>query len=477
MTTPPVEIIEARPQPVSRSPADVLRLLVAAVLTVALLVVEWLFGDTLVDFASHLLEGLAAVPTWILDILVVGARVLAIVLLVAGVVAVVRRNDWRLAVTVAVAAVVAAVIAVLLDGSGAASKPAVAEIHEGLGLLTNSRFPGAPPLAAAAAGVTAAAPWLKRRWREWAWGLVLATAIVRFIIAPVSFDTIRAVFIGWVVGAAVVVVMGGPSRRPRGQAIANGLAAVGVPLARLEQASLDARGSTPYFATGTDGRALFVKALGADERSADLLFRIYRALVRHDLGDERPFDSLRRAVEHEALVAFAAREAGVRTPRVVAVATAEPNAFVLAYEAVDGKSLDRVDDGAVTDAVIEAVWEQVQLMRVRRIAHRDLRLANIFLAAEGAVWMIDFGFSELAASELLLRNDLAELVASSSLKIGAERATKLAVAAVGPKVLAGALDRLHPWALSGATRTALQRSPGSLDGLRAAVASACRTST
>jgi undecaprenyl-diphosphatase len=474
MTTPPTEIIEARSPPVSRSPADVLRLLVAAVLAVALLIIEWLFGDTLVAFASHLLEGVAAIPTWILDILVVGARSFAVILLVAGIVAVVRRGDWRPAVTVAVAAVVAAVIAVLLDASGTSSKPPVTEIHEGLGLLTNPRFPGAPPLAAAAAGVTAAAPWLKRRWREWAWGLVLATAIVRFIVAPVSFDTIRAVLIGWVVGAAVVVVMGGPSRRPRGQAIANGLAAVGVPLARLEQASLDARGSTPYFATGADGRALFVKALGADERSADLLFRVYRALVRHDLGDERPFDSLRRAVEHEALVAFAAREAGVRTPGVVAVATADPNAFVLAYEAVDGKSLDRVDESAVNDAVIEAVWDQVQLMRVRRIAHRDLRLANIFLAADGAVWMIDFGFSELAASELLLRNDLAELVASSSLKIGAERATKLALAAAGPKVLAGALDRLHPWALSGATRTALQKSPGSLDELRTSVAAACR---
>jgi undecaprenyl-diphosphatase len=148
----------------------------------------------------------------------------------------------------------------------------------------------------------------------------------------------------------------------------------------------------------------------------------------------------------------------------------------LAYEAVDGKSLDRVDESAVTDAVIEAVWDQVQLLRVRRIAHRDLRLANIFLAADGAVWMIDFGFSEVAASELLLRNDLAELVASSSLKIGAERATKLALAAVGPKSLSGALDRLHPWALSGATRTALQKTPGALAELRATVAAACRKS-
>jgi hypothetical protein len=33
-------------------------------------------------------------------------------------------------------------------------------------------------------------------------------------------------------------------------------------------------------------------------------------------------------------------------------------------------------------------------------------------------------------------------------------------------MLAQALDRLHPWALSGATRTALKDRPGLLDRLR-----------
>lgn len=146
------------------------------------------------------------------------------------------------------------------------------------------------------------------------------------------------VLAGSVAGALRPTILGAPSRRPTGASIAEGLAAVGVPLTRLEQASLDARGSTPYFATARDGSALFVKALGDDERSADLLFRIYRTIQPRDLGDERAFSSLRRAVEHEALVALAARDLGKRTPRVVAFATAEPNGCVLAYEAIAGRS-------------------------------------------------------------------------------------------------------------------------------------------
>ncbi len=142
---------------------------------------------------------------------------------------------------------------------------------------------------------------------------------------------------------------------------------------------------------------------------------------------------------------------------------------MLAYEAVEGKSLDRVDEADVTDAVLAAVWHQVVMMRERRIAHRDMRLANIFLATDGSVWMIDFGFSELAASDLLLANDVAEFTASSSLKVGPERAVAAAIAALGPAGLATALDRLKPWALSGATRTGLKENPALLDDLRARI--------
>ena len=75
--------------------------------------------------------------------------------------------------------------------------------------------------------------------------------------------------------------------------------------------------------------------------------------------------------------------------------------------------------------------------------------------------MIDFGFSEIAASDLLLANDVAELVASSSAVVGAERATAHAIASVDAATLAAARDRLQLWALSGASRTALKERPGS----------------
>jgi undecaprenyl-diphosphatase len=296
--------------------------------------------------------------------------------------------------------------------------------------------------------------------------------VTRIAVAPLSMDSVEAAVIGWLAGAIVLVALGAPSRRPTRDAIVEGLARSGLPMASLEPASVDARGSTPYFGVGTDGTKYFVKALGADQRSADLLFRLYRATQRHDLGDERPFSSLRRTVEHEALLALAARDLDIPTPRMRALASADPHAFVLAYEAVDGKSLDQVPPEQITDDVLAAIWHQVGRLRAYRIAHRDLRLANLFLASDGQIWMIDFGFSELAASDLLLANDVAELVASSSAVVGAERAVAHARASVDPATLAVARDCLHLWSLSGASRTALKAQPGLIDDLRARLVSA-----
>ena len=138
----------------------------------------------------------------------------------------------------------------------------------------------------------------------------------------------------------------------------------------------------------------------------------------HHFGDERPFDSLRRSVEHEAFVALNAPALGIRTPAFRAFATAEPNGYVLAYEAIAGRSLDRLQPSEVSDEVLAATWALVGALREHRIAHRDLRLANVFVDDGGDVWLIDFGFSEVAASDLLLATDVAELVASSSACVG-----------------------------------------------------------
>ena len=458
------------PRAVERSPVDVLRLAVGVGLLTLVLLFGWVFGDAAIGFLSDLLRGVEALPTWFDTAVLFATRVLAVVVILGGLVAALATRRFRLLGTVVLAGLLAVGIYALVDEVVRAEEASLVDLPEIHDRITEEDFPTAAGLAQTAAIVTAAAPWLTRRWRRLAWTLVVLSTLSRFLTAPLSFDSLVALLSGWASGSAALVLLGAPVRRPTLDQVRAGLRAVGVPLAELAQAGVDARGSTPYFGTTDGGDRLFVKALGADERSADVLFRAWRRVLPHDLGDEKAFSSLRRTVEHEALVSLMARDLGVRTPRVVGFAHVEPDAYVLAYEAIDGDSLDRVEPRDLTDEVLQGIWALVAELRHHRIAHRDLRLANVFLAGDGQVWLIDFGFSELAASDLLLANDLAELVASLSLAVGPERALAAARAVVPDRELAAAADRLRPFALSGATRTGMKAQGGLLDGLRRDVA-------
>jgi glycosyltransferase 2 family protein len=147
--------------------------------------------------------------------------------------------------------------------------------------------------------------------------------------------------------------------------------------------------------------------------------------------------------------------------------------MLLAYDLIAGRSLDRVDDADVSDDLLRRLWEQVALLRRHRIAHRDLRRANVFVDGDGEPWIIDFGFSEVAASKGLLDADVAQLLAAFTLKVGPERAVDSAVAVLGAEAVGGSLGRLQPNALSGATRTALKERKGLLKELQATVMDRC----
>jgi undecaprenyl-diphosphatase len=460
---------ETPPAVVERSPADVLRVVVAAGALLIVMLLQWLAGDQTVDRVHDLTRGLDALPASLVSFAVSVTWLAGLVLFLGGAGVVVTHRRWRALGAGALGGTLALLLAGLLTVPSEPTASAAAETIDALDWFVEHPTATELMVAVLAGVVTATAPWVGRAWRRGAWAVVVGVMLARAVAGPTGFSSIRALVVGWLAGAVVVLVVGAPPRRAGGVAIAEGLAAVGVPVRRIEQASLDARGSTPYFADAVDGRRLFVKALGRDERSADLLFRLYRWVLPRDLGDESGYLSLRRAVEHEALVALAARDIGVRTPRFVSLASAEPASFVLVYEGIDGRSLDRVDPDDVDDDLLAALWGQVAIMRTRRVAHRDLRLANVFLAADGAVWMIDFGFSELAASDTLLATDVAELLSATSLHVGVDRAVTAAERTIGADAVATATDRLEPWALSGATRTALKARPGHLDALRARV--------
>ena len=86
--------------------------------------------------------------------------------------------------------------------------------------------------------------------------------------------------------------------------------------------------------------------------------------------------------------------------------------------------------------------------------------------------LTDFSFAELSATGRQQDLDLAELLASLAVLVGADRAVSSAAAVLGARQLAPAVPLLQPLALSAATRHAIARSDGLLTQTRSAAAAA-----
>jgi glycosyltransferase 2 family protein len=321
-------------------------------------------------------------------------------------------------------------------------------------------------VAVAAALATAAGPHVGRGARRALWLAVALVGVARIYVgAHLPIDVVGGAALGWAVGAALHLAWGAPRPRLPGRAVAEALRDAGFAASEVASPALDARGSTPFVVTGQDCD-LFVKAVDREQRNADLLFKSWGRLAFRQIEDEAPFATPKQAVEHEAYVALLAARAGVRTPAVLATLGVAGSSALLVEERLTARSLDTLAAEEISEGLLADMWAQVARLRGARIAHRDLRLANVMVDGDDRVWVVDFGFAEAAAGARRLDQDVAELVASSALAVGPRRAVRAAAGTLGPQAVADALPLLQPLALSAATRQAYRRRPGLLDDLR-----------
>ncbi len=332
-------------------------------------------------------------------------------------------------------------------------------------------------LAGLAASFVILAPFVNQRWRRaGVWMIVALTVLQLLLSLQLSAEAFLALALGATTGAALLLAFGRPDQHPTMRAVAAALTVGGFEPATLDAGRTHQRVAQDYVARLASGDRIAVEVISPAERSADLLVRMYRYLRLKNLGDERPFSSLRRAVEHEALVSLQARDNGVRTPRLRTIAEVGSDSMLLAFDLVEGRSLEEMADDEVDDTLVDAIWAQVEALRARRIAHRDLRQSNILVDADGRPWIRGFTFSEVAVDDAVLDADVAQFIATLAGRVGAERAVDRAIAVLGEAVVRAALPRLQFNALSDATRAELRHRKGFLKELQATVAQKCGVS-
>jgi glycosyltransferase 2 family protein len=454
-----------------RHPGDVIRLIAGSILLLVSLVASkaahrWLLGpDAAVGGITF---GPASdVLTGIVQVAFAAAAALAVA-------ATLWHRRFRLLLGLAAGAAVAAGVAtaILLLLVGAPHPAALTGNLAHGSWLASAAFPGPTLIAGAVAVIVAASSWLSRPWRRAAWLTFLLVAVVRLVTGTVlPMDLLLAFATGLTVGAAVLVVFGVPDRRIGPGEIAEALRSAGLPADSVRPADVVSKGSRPFAAADPDGQRWFIKALGTDQRDADLLYRAYRAVRLRNVGDTRPALSLFQAAEHQALAGVMAERAGVIVPRVQRVIKAGDTAL-LVMDWVDGSPLEQLPAGRVTDDLLAGLWAEVDKLHQAGIAHRSLRAANVMVGQDGRPVIADFSFSEVSATRRQMDLDVAELLASLATLASENRAVSAAVKALGTEGVKGAVPLLQPLALSAGTRRAVKQQDGLLTRTRSAAAAA-----
>jgi uncharacterized protein (TIRG00374 family) len=446
-------------------PSDLMRLLVGFLAIVILLAIAAFAHGTTSGLEQDINKGTGQAPDLLIKIAGLASSIAILLVPVAfAIERLIKRDGLRIADGV-LAAVLAHGVTLATDlwvakaapGSiqEALTQPSPGDIHA----LTD---PVHGYLAPVIAYMTAVGMSRRPRWRSVLWIVLLLDAFSMLVTGYTTpFSIILTVLIGWTVAYGTLYAVGSPNVRPTGRTLMAGLRTVGFhPVGAAREEAVDTENGDRgrrYFVTLEDGPPLDVTVVDREQQAQGFFYRAWRNLTLRGFATRSSLQSLRQALEQEALLAYAAIAAGANAPKLIATSELGPDAVMLVYEHTGGRTLDSLADEEITDDLLRLTWHQVQALQSRRIAHRRLAGDAILVDRSGTVILTDLRGGEIAAGELLLRMDVAQLVTTIGLRVGAERAVASAVDVLGPDAVADCLPMLQPIALTRSTRATLRR--------------------
>ena len=456
-----------------RKPVDLLRCVVSCIEIVALALAGVAASATTAAVQADIAGATRQIPASLLAV----ARPLALIALfilpaALAVQLLARRQFRRLAESVATGALAAAVTAIVNE---LLSREPASRLYDAITMARPGTSQGAshiPALDPALAGLVAYATMVglvgRPAWRNALWVAVGVYSVVHVGVLHTPMLTLLiTVIAGRAIGLAVRYVAGSTSQRPGALAIASALRAAGLPVRAIRRVwpnGTTVAGSRHYAVSTADG-ALDLVVFDRDQQAAGVFYRIYRSVrLLGPVSRSAPL-SVDRVVERRALLSYAAEDAGAPTPRLRALIRVGPEAAVLAYEHHDGTTLARRNPGC-SDEELGRIWDAVDRLHARRVTHRGLIADRILLTGDGQAMLLDPGDGDVAASDLQIRLDVAQLIAELALYVGPDRSAGLALERSGADELVAVVPLLQPVVLARSTRKALRRHRAVLPALR-----------
>lgn len=357
-----------------------------------------------------------------------------------------------------------------------------------IGVGVNARVSLPAYIAGVAALLTVAGRRGTRRTLMMSWNIVwiaIAVAVISSIVTlPAALLT---VLLGRLAGLGIRYALGSTTDRAYGDSLVEGIQRAGFSPKRLVRADPSSSQATDeldevstalgrtrhgrvYSLLTKENHHLIVVTLDADQHAVGFLTKLWQSARLRGI-DARADVSLRHSAEATALVSHAARGAGVRTARVLGMAQARDSMIVVYQKPLAARPLADLDPAEVTDAAVDAIWDQVIKSHDAGISHRSLSADTVLVGHDElvglpTVWLTSWELGEVATTDLAKRIDCAQLVAMLAPIVGAERAVASAFRAMDDAGVEAFAPMLQSIVLPRSTRHAMRASATNLGVVR-----------
>ncbi len=343
-------------------------------------------------------------------------------------------RHWTLLAAYAAAGVLA-VLALSISGRGIAAPQWHFDLRDRLDTQLSQFLDDPRWIALLAAVLTVSGPWLSRRLRRYWWALLLAFVPIHlFVSAVVPARSLLGLAVGWFVGALVVWVVGTPALEVPLDGAVRALTRRGFVVSALAVIRPPGPGPLVLAATGPDSTAV-VELYGPNQRSGGALSQLWRKF-RLRTDETAPLQaSMRRAVEHRALMAIAIDDLGLSNISSVTVSALDRGWTLYARKPARGTPL------SAHAAAVADVWQALHTLHQSQISHGDLCCGKITVH-DGQVQFGGFDNAEYGATDAQLQSDIAQLLVTTSAMYDPASAVSAAIDTFGRDTVLTASRRL-----------------------------------
>lgn len=429
-------------QPLTRRTNDIIRAVLAAIYLVAVITSSLITRPQWVALEKSISEIVGVLSPSQSDLVYLGYGLAILALPFVILIGLIVSRQWKLLGAYAAAGLMA-VLPLSISSSRIAAPRWHFDLSDRLATLLAQFLDDPRWIAMLAAVLTVSGPWLPARWRHWWWALLLAFVPIHLVVsAIVPARSLLGLAVGWLVGALVVLVVGTPALEVPLDGAIRALAKRGFAVSGLAVVRPAGPGPLVLSAAceqpnaGACSEAL-IELYGPHQSGGGALRQLRLKLTLRGTETAPLQASMRRAVEHRALMAIAFGDLGMANTTVIAVSPLDRGWTLYAHRPARGIGISECTKTTPT----AHVWEALRTLHDQQISHGDLCSAEITVD-NGAVLFGGFGEAEYGATDAQLQSDLAQLLVTTSALYDAEAAVTAAIDTFGKQAILAASRRL-----------------------------------